>query len=149
VPCGLACRDTLRLEAAMPLYGNELTRETTPFDAGLGRVVRFDKQGDFVGREPLRAAAERAAAEPPRVLAGLVAQGRRVPRAGYAVVDADGRVVGRVTSGAPSPTLERPIALAYVDPAHATPGTAGVGVDIRGTREPYDVVALPFYKRRT
>ncbi|MEO3749733.1 glycine cleavage system aminomethyltransferase GcvT [Streptomyces sp. B6B3] len=149
VPCGLACRDTLRLEAGMPLYGNELTTATTPFDAGLGRVVRFDKPGDFVGREPLRAAAERAAERPPRVLTGLVARGRRVPRAGYAVVDAEGRAIGEVTSGAPSPTLGRPIAMAYVDAAHAAPGTEGVGVDIRGTREPYDVVALPFYKRRT
>jgi aminomethyltransferase len=149
VPCGLACRDTLRLEAGMPLYGNELTTATTPFDAGLGRVVRFDKPGDFVGREPLRAAAERAAERPPRVLTGLVARGRRVPRAGYLVLDAEGRAVGEVTSGAPSPTLGRPIAMAYVDAAHAAPGTEGVAVDIRGTREPHDVVALPFYKRRT
>jgi aminomethyltransferase len=148
-PCGLACRDTLRLEAGMPLYGHELSRETTPFDAGLGWVVKFAKPGDFVGRAPLEAAAERAAGSPPRRLVGLVAQGRRVPRAGYPVVDAEGAVIGEVTSGAPSPTLGRPIALAYVDPAHAAPGTPGVGVDIRGSREPYDVVALPFYKRGT
>jgi aminomethyltransferase len=149
VPCGLSCRDTLRLEAGMPLYGHELTTGTTPFDAGLGRVVKFGKPGDFVGRDALRAAAERAESEPPRVLTGLVARGRRVPRAGYAVVDEAGRAVGEVTSGAPSPTLGRPIAMAYVDAAHAAPGTAGVGVDIRGTREPYDVVALPFYKRHS
>jgi aminomethyltransferase len=148
VPCGLACRDTLRLEAGMPLYGQELTRATTPFDAGLGRVVKFGKPGDFVGREPLAAAAERAAADPPRALVGLVARGRRVPRAGYPVVDAAGAVIGRVTSGAPSPTLGKPVAMAYVDPAHAAPGTGGVHVDIRGGHEPFDVVALPFYKRR-
>jgi aminomethyltransferase len=147
VPCGLACRDTLRLEAGMPLYGHELTTELTPFDAGLGRVVKFDKEGDFVGREALLAAAERAEKNPPRVLVGLVAEGRRVPRAGYPVV-AGGEVIGQVTSGAPSPTLGKPIAMAYVDAAYAAPGTPGVGVDIRGSHEPYQVVALPFYKRQ-
>ncbi|WP_030676253.1 glycine cleavage system aminomethyltransferase GcvT [Streptomyces sp. NRRL B-1347] len=150
VPCGLSCRDTLRLEAGMPLYGNELTTSLTPFDAGLGRVVKFDKTthaGDFVGHDALKAAAERAAGAPPRKLVGLIAEGRRVPRSGMDVV-ANGEVIGKVTSGAPSPTLGKPIAMAYVDPAHAEPGTAGVGVDIRGTHEPYEVVALPFYKRQ-
>jgi aminomethyltransferase len=147
IPCGLSCRDTLRLEAGMPLYGHELTTSLTPFDAGLGRVVKFDKEGDFVGREALRAAAERAESQPPRVLVGLVAEGRRVPRAGYPVV-AGGEVIGEVTSGAPSPTLGKPIAMAYVDAAHAAPGTPGVGVDIRSSHEPYEVVALPFYKRQ-
>ncbi|MGW1189653.1 glycine cleavage system aminomethyltransferase GcvT [Streptomyces sp. NPDC002559] len=147
IPCGLSCRDTLRLEAGMPLYGHELTTALTPFDAGLGRVVKFEKEGDFVGRKALEAAAERAETAPPRKLVGLIAEGRRVPRAGFSVV-ADGQVVGEVTSGAPSPTLGKPIAIAYVDAAHATPGTAGVGVDIRGTHEPYEVVALPFYKRQ-
>ncbi|MFJ6570754.1 glycine cleavage system aminomethyltransferase GcvT [Streptomyces sp. NPDC091292] len=146
VPCGLSCRDTLRLEAGMPLYGHELTTALTPFDAGLGRVVKFEKDGDFVGRAALAAAAERAATNPPRKLVGLIADGRRVPRAGFSVVAA-GETVGEVTSGAPSPTLGRPIAMAYVDAAHAAPGTSGVGVDIRGTHEPYEVVALPFYKR--
>lgn len=145
-PCGLSCRDTLRLEAGMPLYGHELSTALTPFDAGLGRVVKFGKEADFVGRAALAEAAARAEQEPPRVLVGLVAEGRRVPRAGYAVV-ADGQVIGEVTSGAPSPTLGRPIAMAYVDAAHAAPGTPGVGVDIRGTHEPYEVVALPFYRR--
>ncbi|MDT0408938.1 MULTISPECIES: glycine cleavage system aminomethyltransferase GcvT [Streptomyces] len=150
VPCGLACRDTLRLEAGMPLYGHELSTALTPFDAGLGRVVKFEKtssEGRFVGREALEAAAEKAASTPPRKLVGLIAAGRRVPRAGYAVV-ADGQVVGEVTSGAPSPTLGKPLAMAYVDAAHAAPGTEGVGVDIRGKHEPYEVVALPFYKRQ-
>ncbi|WP_371576767.1 glycine cleavage system aminomethyltransferase GcvT [Streptomyces sp. NBC_01314] len=147
VPCGLSCRDTLRLEAGMPLYGHELSTALTPFDAGLGRVVKFEKEGDFVGRTALTAAAGRAASAPPRVLVGLVAEGRRVPRAGYPVV-ADGKVIGEVTSGAPSPTLGRPIAMAYVDATHSAPGTAGVGVDIRGSHEPYEVVALPFYKRQ-
>ena len=132
----------------MPLYGHELTTALTPFDAGLGRVVKFDKPGDFVGREALAVAAEKAAAQPPRKLVGLTAQGRRVPRAGYPVTGADGTVIGEVTSGAPSPTLGVPIAMAYVDAGHAAAGTEGVAVDIRGTREPYDVVALPFYKRK-
>ncbi|MEU6052370.1 glycine cleavage system aminomethyltransferase GcvT [Streptomyces xanthochromogenes] len=147
VPCGLSCRDTLRLEAGMPLYGHELTTALTPFDAGLGRVVKFEKDGDFVGRKALEAAAEKAEANPPRKLVGLIAEGRRVPRAGFSVV-AGGEVVGEVTSGAPSPTLGKPIAIAYVDAAHAAPGTEGVGIDIRGTHEAYEVVALPFYKRQ-
>ncbi|KAB1143654.1 glycine cleavage system aminomethyltransferase GcvT [Streptomyces luteolifulvus] len=147
VPCGLSCRDTLRLEAGMPLYGHELSTSLTPFDAGLGRVVKFEKEGDFVGREALQEAAARSEANPPRVLVGLIAEGRRVPRAGYPVV-AGGEVIGEVTSGAPSPTLGKPIAMAYVDAAHAAPGTPGVGVNIRGTHEPYEVVALPFYKRQ-
>ncbi|MBV9026621.1 MAG: glycine cleavage system aminomethyltransferase GcvT [Streptomycetaceae bacterium] len=147
IPCGLSCRDTLRLEAGMPLYGHELTTALTPFDAGLGRVVKFDRPGDFVGRKALEQAAEKAQAAPPRKLVGLVAAGRRVPRAGYAVVDAEGATIGEVTSGAPSPTLGKPIAMAYVDAGHAAPGTEGVAVDIRGTHEPYEVVALPFYKR--
>ncbi|MEU7578356.1 glycine cleavage system aminomethyltransferase GcvT [Streptomyces sp. NPDC041068] len=153
VPAGLSCRDTLRLEAGMPLYGHELTAGLTPFDAGLGRVVKFEKTSQsetFVGRAALAAAAERAETAPPRKLVGLIAEGRRVPRAGFSVV-ADGKVIGEVTSGAPSPTLGKPIAMAYVDAEYATPGTAsssGVGVDIRGTHEPYEVVALPFYKRQ-
>ncbi|MEW2086741.1 glycine cleavage system aminomethyltransferase GcvT [Streptomyces sp. NPDC005283] len=150
VPAGLSCRDTLRLEAGMPLYGHELTTALTPFDAGLGRVVKFEKttnDGRFVGREALEAAAVRAESNPPRKLVGLIAEGRRVPRAGFSVV-AGGQVVGEVTSGAPSPTLGRPIAIAYVDATHAVPGSEGVGVDIRGTHEPYEVVALPFYKRQ-
>ncbi|MYS20287.1 aminomethyltransferase [Streptomyces sp. DvalAA-14] len=147
VPAGLSCRDTLRLEAGMPLYGHELTAAVTPFDAGLGRVVKFDKPGDFVGRDALAAAAEKTAARPPRTLVGLIAEGRRVPRAGFPVTDGAGAVIGEVTSGAPSPTLGVPIAMAYVDASHAEPGTAGVAVDIRGVQEPHRVVALPFYRR--
>ncbi|MEU9130933.1 glycine cleavage system aminomethyltransferase GcvT [Kitasatospora sp. NPDC048540] len=147
--CGLSCRDTLRLEAGMPLYGHELSTDLTPFDAGLGRVVRFDKttnDGRFVGREALERAAAAAETAPPQVLVGLVSEGKRVPRAEYAVVSAEGAPIGRITSGAPSPTLGKPIAIAYVDAAHAAPGTA-VAVDVRGKHEPVEVVALPFYKR--
>lgn len=154
VPCGLSCRDTLRLEAGMPLYGHELSSSLTPFDAGFGRVVKFEKEtngGDFVGRAALEEAKRQAEQTPPRKLVGLVAEGRRVPRAGYQVVStADGTVVGEVTSGAPSPTLGKPIAMAYVDAEHAAPtgeAASGIAVDIRGSHEAYSVVALPFYKR--
>lgn len=134
----------------MPLYGNELTIETTPYDAGLGRVVKLDKPGDFVGRAALAA---RADTPPGRTLVGLVARGRRVPRHGHDVVTAGedgGTPCGVVTSGAPSPTLGKPIAMAYLNAGYASPesGTAvDLAVDIRGKREAVDVVALPFYRR--
>ncbi|MEW9547640.1 glycine cleavage system aminomethyltransferase GcvT [Nonomuraea sp. NPDC050783] len=139
-PAGLSARDTLRLEAGMPLYGNELSAELTPFDAGLGRVVKFDKPGDFVGRSALEAVKDD---QPRRRLVGLVARGRRVPRHGYPVTQ-DGAVVGEVTSGAPSQTLGKPIAMAYVDAGVST----GLAVDIRGSHEPVDLVELPFYRRK-
>jgi aminomethyltransferase len=143
-PCGLSARDTLRLEAGMPLYGNELTTETTPYDAGLGRTVKFDKPGDFVGRTALAALAGKA---PERTLVGLVARGRRVPRHGYDIVGSDGTPCGVVTSGAPSPTLGKPIAMGYIDAGHAE--DTDLAVDIRGKHEPVDKVALPFYRRTT
>ena len=152
VPAGLSARDSLRLEAGMPLYGNELDRTTTPYEAGLGRVVRLDKTGPdgeplpFVGREALAA---RAASAPARVLVGLEGLGRRAARHGYAVhaSDApDAPVVGTVTSGAPSPTLGHPVAMAYVTPELSAEGTA-LTVDVRGRREPVRVVPLPFYRR--
>jgi aminomethyltransferase len=141
-PAGLSARDTLRLEAGMPLYGNELTTETTPYDAGLGRTVKLDKPGDFVGRAALAA---RAGTPPGRTLVGLVARGRRVPRHGYDVVTPDGTPCGVVTSGAPSPTLGKPIAMAYIDAGHAE--DTDLAVDVRGKHEPVDKVALPFYRR--
>jgi aminomethyltransferase len=144
VPAGLACRDTLRLEAGMPLYGHELTAALTPADAGLGRVVKLDRTDDFVGKAAL---IRRGRTPPARRLVGVVPTGRRVPRAGYAVLEVGtGLPIGEVTSGAPSPTLGHPIAMAYVDADHAEPGTA-VNVDVRGHAEPAAVVALPFYKR--
>ncbi|WEK62628.1 MAG: glycine cleavage system protein T [Candidatus Microbacterium colombiense] len=139
VPAGLAARDTLRLEAGMPLYGHELSRDTTPAQAGLGRVVAADKES-FVGKD-----AAPAASDAP-VLVGLVAEGKRAGRAGYAVVDEDGAVLGEVTSGALSPTLGHPIAMAYVTPSSAEEGTA-VFLDVRGTKIPATVTALPFYRR--
>jgi len=144
VPAGLACRDTLRLEAGMPLYGNELTAGMTPFDAGLGRVVKFDKTADFVGRAALERRRDAGDAVE-QVLVGLVGEGRRAARHGYPVMDGDTQV-GEVTSGALSPTLGHPIAMAYVPPALTTPGTK-LTVDIRGKAMPVSVVKLPFYKR--
>jgi aminomethyltransferase len=144
LPAGLACRDTLRLEAGMPLYGNELTADMTPFDAGLGRVVKFDKAADFVGRAALERRRDAGDAVE-QVLVGLVAEGRRAARHGYPVMNGETKV-GEVTSGALSPTLGHPIAMAYVPPALTEPGTA-LTVDIRGKAMPVSVVKLPFYKR--
>lgn len=140
VPAGLAARDTLRLEAGMPLYGHELSLETKPAQAGLGRVVVTDKES-FVGK-----GATDAAADAP-VLVGLVAEGRRAGRAGYAVVAEDSSVLGEITSGALSPTLGHPIAMAFVAPSSADEGTA-VFLDVRGTKIPATVTALPFYRRK-
>lgn len=142
LPAGLACRDTLRLEAAMPLYGHELTEATNPFEAGLGFAVKLD-DGDFIGREALIAA--KAHPRYPRRI-GLELSGRRIAREG-AEVYAGGERVGRVTSGTFSPTLEKSIAMAYVAPECAIIGTS-LEVDIRGKRETATVMKLPFYKRR-
>lgn len=148
VPAGLAARDTLRLEAGMPLYGHELSRDIQPAQAGLGRIAPpKTKIADFVGR----AAVERGPAPDARVLVGLVAEGRRAARAGYAVfapdADADAAPIGEITSGALSPTLGHPVAMAFVDPAHGAPGSV-LHLDVRGTRIPATVVALPFYSRK-
>ncbi|MCB7135703.1 glycine cleavage system aminomethyltransferase GcvT [Cellulosimicrobium marinum] len=153
VPAGLSARDSLRLEAGMPLYGHELDTTTTPYEAGLGRVVRLDKTAPdgsplpFVGRDALAA---RKASPPARVLVGLRGLGRRPARAGYGVVlpEAGGEVrrIGTVTSGAPSPTLGHPVAMAYVSPEFAAEGTE-LAVDVRGRAEPVVVVPLPFYRR--
>jgi aminomethyltransferase len=112
----------------------------TPYEAGLGRVVRLDKPGDFVGRAALAAREE---AGPRRTLIGLLAGTRRVPRHGYGVFR-DGVRVGTVTSGAPSPTLGRPIAMAYVETGTGQPLT----IDVRGIQEPAEMTELPFYDRR-
>lgn len=142
LPAGLACRDTLRLEAGMALYGHELTIDTDPYEAGLGRVVRLHKA--FVGREALR---ERSEREPRRALVGLAGTGRRAARAGYQVLEeSSDRTIGVITSGALSPTLGYPIALAYLDIALREPGTR-VAVDIRGKREEFTVTPSPFYRR--
>jgi aminomethyltransferase len=155
VPAGLASRDTLRLEAGMPLYGHELGLNTFPSQAGLGRVVNLRKEGNFVGREAVETGAPSGA----RVLVGLAAEGKRAGRAEYEVYSGSGpstgsgtgileSPIGAVTSGALSPTLGYPIAMAYVDPASATEG-GQLFIDVRGSRVPATVVPLPFYKRET
>lgn len=146
VPAGLACRDTLRLEAGMPLYGHELSLDLDPFAAGLGPVVALDKPGGFVGQQAL--VDRRGASDDPHAprLVGLIGEGRRAARQGSSLLVGE-QTVGEVTSGVLSPTLGHPIALAYVDRAHSEPGTA-IEADVRGTRLPMTVVALPFYKRQ-
>jgi len=144
VPVGLGARDTLRLEAGMPLYGNELDRSTNPVEAGLGRVVKLSKAGDFAGR----AALEKVVREgPARRLVGLVLRERGIARHGYPVLAGE-RTTGVVTSGTMSPTRGEAIAMAYVAPADAEPGTM-LSVEIRGARVAAEVVPLPFYRRPT
>ena len=146
-PAGLASRDSLRLEAGMPLYGNELSRDGNPYAAGLGPVVSLAKEGDFVGKAALAAMKEAGAGSTTgRKLVGLKGLGRRAGRGHYPVLK-DGNVVGEVTSGQPCPTLGYPVALAYVDVEFTEPGTA-LDIDLRGKAEPFEVVALPFYKRQ-
>jgi len=155
-PAGLGARDTLRLEAAMPLYGHELNEEINPLTAGLGFAVNLEGRA-FVGREAIAAAKARTD-RPVRV--GLELAGRRVPREHYSVLasrEREGEApaeprratstkIGEITSGTFSPTFERPIAMAYVQPQYAAVGTE-LAVDIRGSVEPARVVALPFYTR--
>lgn len=146
VPAGMASRDSLRLEAGMPLYGKELSVGVTPFDAGLGRMVAFGKPDGFVGETALLARRDDGV---DRKLVGLVCGGRRSPRTGYRVLDPDtGEHLGDVTSGVPSPTLGYPIAMAYVPTSHAEQGTK-LTVDIRGNRTDAEVVPLPFYRRNS
>jgi aminomethyltransferase len=141
-PCGLGARDTLRLEAGMPLYGHELNSERTPIEARLGFAVR--KDGSYPGASIL---ANQRAEGPATKLVGLVGDGRRPPRADYPVLNPAGEAIGTVTSGTQSPTLEKPLAMAYVPAEYATPGTELL-VDIRGRQQlPMTVTALPFYKR--
>jgi aminomethyltransferase len=145
-PCGLASRDTLRLEAAMPLYGHELLEDISPLEAALGFAIDFQTadggQREFVGAAALRSQRD-AGVE--RVRVGLVVEGKRPPREHYPVLH-DGMLVGVVTSGTASPTLGRGIAMAMVPPALAAEGTR-LAVDVRGAASPAVVTPLPFYKR--
>jgi aminomethyltransferase len=140
-PCGLGARDTLRLEAAMPLYGHELSEEIDPFQAGLNWAVKMDK-AEFIGRSALE---RRRADTTLRKRVGLALAGKRIAREGAAVV-ANGKEIGVVTSGTFAPTLQKTVAMAYLDPAFIKPGTS-CDVDVRGKSEPAKVVRLPFYKR--
>ncbi len=141
LPAGLGCRDTLRLEAAMPLYGHELDETIDPFTAGLSFAVKLDT-GDFIGKDALLAAKENRNRQR-RI--GLELAGRRIARQDALLFSGDCEI-GRVTSGTFSPTLEKSIAMGYVAPDFAEPDTA-LEVDIRGRREPATVVKLPFYRR--
>jgi aminomethyltransferase len=146
LPTGLACRDTLRLEAGMPLYGHEMNLEINPYEAGFGKVVRLDKTGDFVGKAALVKLSE---SERAKVLVGVAGEGKRAARSDYEVfVEGSDKSIGYITSGALSPTLGFPIAMAYVSPDFAQIDTP-ISVDIRGTQTAFRVVKLPFYKRAT
>jgi aminomethyltransferase len=139
-PAGLGARDTLRLEAGMPLYGHELTESTDPLSANLGWAVDLSK--NFIGADALRKV---QAAGPARKLVGLELEGNRIARQGYSIVS-DGKAVGEITSGTLSPTLGKSIAMGYVDANLADEGTT-LGVDLKGSIVPAKVVKLPFYKR--
>ena len=140
-PCGLGARDTLRLESAMPLYGHELSEDIDPFQARLSWAVKLDK-GDFRGIEALLRRQNDATL---RRRVGLALKGKRIAREG-AVIKANGKPVGIVTSGTHSPTFAKPIAMGYVEPTHQKVGTSLI-VDIRGNDEEAIVVPMPFYKR--
>ena len=143
IPCGLGARNTLRLEAGMALYGHEISDTINVFEANLGRYAKLDKP-NFVGRDALLAIQE--ARGPERKLVGLEIIERGFGRDGYPVCTLDGTRVGEITSGSPSPFLKKAIAMAYVPPAYATPGTE-LAVEIRNQPVPALVVPLPFYKR--
>ena len=146
-PCGLGARDTLRLEAAMHLYGQDMDTTTTPLEAGLGWLVHLEMPRPFIGREALE---QQTAAGVQRRLVGLHLQGRAIPRHGYPVLregaDAGSTPVGQITSGGWSPCLEAGIALALVPVELARVGTT-LAVEIRGKAEPAVVVKRPFHKR--
>jgi len=141
-PVGLGARDTLRLEGRLSLYGNDLTDETTPLEAGLGWVVKFDA-GDFIGKDALLA---QRAAGVTRTLVGFVMIGRGIARHGYPIRDGAGTPLGEVTSGAPGPTVGKNIGLGYVPVAFGAAG-ARLQIDCRGKMVDAEVVKGPFYKR--
>lgn len=140
-PCGLGSRDTLRLEAGMPLYGNELSRTTNPYEVNLGRVVKLEK-GEFIGRAALQAVQQ---VGPDRRLVGLRMIDNAIPRSGYEV-RSDGRPVGHVTSGTLSPTLGSKIAMALVSAPVVGIGEE-VEVVVRDRPQRAEQVKLPFYRR--
>jgi aminomethyltransferase len=140
-PCGLGARDTLRLEAAMPLYGHELNEDIDPLQAGLGWAVKLDK-GEFIGKPALLKHKEDKAR---RQRIGLELTGKRIAREGARLLH-ENKEIGIVSSGTFAPTLGKSIAMAYVDPAYVAPGTA-FDVDIRGKTEPARCIQLPFYRR--
>jgi aminomethyltransferase len=142
VPCGLGCRNTLRLESKMALYGHEISEKINVWEAGLDRYCKMDK-GDFIGRAALEKA---RAAGLQRTLVGIEMIDRGIARDKYCCCNEAGEAIGVVTSGSPSPTLGKNIALAYVPPAFSAVGTT-LYVEIRGQKCKAQVVATPFYKR--
>ncbi|MBF2054728.1 MAG: glycine cleavage system aminomethyltransferase GcvT [Candidatus Sericytochromatia bacterium] len=146
VPVGLGARDTLRLEAAMPLYGHELDDQTSPLEAGLGWSVKLSKSDDFIGKAALQAM---QAAPLPKKRVGFSMPGsKRAPRQGYTLYSGE-QPIGQVTSGSLSPTLGYPIGMAYLDGPWTAdrPLPDSFEVDIRGQRYPAQLVKLPFYRR--
>ena len=142
-PCGLGARDTLRLEMKYPLYGNELSDQTNPLEAGLGWVVKLNKS-EFMGRDSILKAKEQGLK---RKLVGLKMIGRGIPRHGYTVHAPDlDETIGEITSGAPSPCLKESIGIAYIDEAYSQIGSQ-IAVDIRGAKILAEIVQTPFYKR--
>ncbi|MDR6878532.1 glycine cleavage system aminomethyltransferase GcvT [Bacillus sp. 3255] len=143
VPAGLGARDTLRFEARLPLYGQELSQDISPLEAGLSYFVKLDK-GDFIGREVL---AGQKANGTPRKLVGIEMIERGIPRPHYRVFNTDGSPIGEVTTGTQSPTFKTNVGLALIDSAYSAPGTELL-VEIRGAQVKAKVVATPFYKRK-
>ena len=141
-PCGLGARDSLRLEAAMHLYGHDMDTSTSPLEAGLGWLVHLENPVSFIGREALEQEVEQGSS---RRLVGLQLEGRAIPRHDYPILDGD-QVVGKVSSGGWSPSLEAGIGLGYVPAALAKVGNT-LTVEIRGKRQPATVVKRPFYRR--
>jgi len=147
-PIGLGARDTLRLEAGMPLYGNDIDETTDPYCAGLGFAVKLDKEAPFPGKERLREIKE---AGPGQKLCGFIVQSRRIARGGMEIFSGADRV-GRITSGAPSPTVQQPIAMGYLDCPYLELLADGQApepeVDVRGKREKLKLEHLPFFSRK-
>ncbi|MFH1684546.1 MAG: glycine cleavage system aminomethyltransferase GcvT [Candidatus Margulisiibacteriota bacterium] len=142
-PCGLGARDTLRLEAGYPLYGHEYDDKTTPLEAGYSWAVKFDK-GDFLGKKHLLSEKETGLK---KKLVGLMPEGRAIPRADDSVfIDGGSSPIGKITSGTFSPTLKKPIALAYLTAKEAEAGRS-VQIEVRGNKIPAIIVAKTFYKR--
>ena len=139
-PIGLAARDTLRLEMGFCLYGNDIDDTTSPIEAGLGWITKFTK--DFVNSEALKEQKENG---PKRKLVGFEIDERGIPRQGYEIVDDSGKVIGNVTSGTMSPSLEKGIGMGYVPVELATPGSK-INIQIRKKALPATVVKMPFYK---
>ncbi len=144
VPCGLGSRNTLRLEAAMALYGHEISDTINVFEANLGRYCKLDKGTDFVGREALQKIADEGG--PGRKLVGLEMVGRGIGRDGHAVFAPGGERLGEITSGSPAPYLKKNIAMAYVPAAYTAAGTE-LAVEVRGQFVAATVVPMPFYRR--